>query len=182
MTIDLSKTIEAKSDQLNADDLLGIHKILKITAIKAGSADQPIIINFEGDQGKPYKPSKGMRRVLVSAWGPDGGSYVGRSIEVYNEPTVTWAGQAVGGIRISRMSDIKNTIVVPLALTRGKKVPLKISPLEIKEMSIEERQAKTLELLEKKGVTITSETKEIVESASTPEELKDIFTTLTNKE
>jgi len=37
--IDLSKTIEAKSDQLNADDLLGGPRILKITGIKAGSAE-----------------------------------------------------------------------------------------------------------------------------------------------
>ena len=129
--LDLSKTIEAKSNQLNADDLLGGPRVLRITNIKAGPAEQPVSISYEGDNGKPWKPSKGMRRVLVAAWGPDGSEYIGRSVEVFCDTTVKWAGEAVGGIRISRMSDIKTAIVMPLALSRGKKVPVTIRPLEI---------------------------------------------------
>ena len=128
--IDLSKTIEAKSDQLNADDLLGGPRVLKITGIKAGSAEQPVSISYEGDNGKPWKPSKGMRRVLVAAWGPDGSEYIGRYVEVHCDLTVKWAGESVGGIRILRMSDIKGAIVMALALSRGKKVPVTIRPLE----------------------------------------------------
>ena len=128
--IDLSKTIEAKSDQLNADDLLGGPRILKITSVKEGSAEQPIAIHYEGDKGKPWKPSKGMRRVLVAAWGRDGSEYPGRYVEVHCDLTVKWAGEAVGGVRITRLSDIKNTIVMALALSRGKKVPVTIRPLE----------------------------------------------------
>jgi hypothetical protein len=179
--IDVSKTIEAKSDQLNADDLLGGPRILKITAIKAGSADQPILISYEGDTGKPWKPSKGMRRVLVAAWGSDGDQYIGRSVEVYNDQSVKWAGAEVGGIRISRMSDIKNAIVLPLTLSRGKKTPVIIKPLEAKkELTIEDRRQKTLDLIQKSGIEITPELAESINACTTGEELKTIYESLKN--
>jgi len=181
--IDLSKTIEAKSDQLNADDLVGGPKILKITDIKAGSADQPIIINYEGDNGKPWKPSKGMRRVLVAAWGADGSAYIGRSVEVYRDASVKWAGQEVGGIRVSKMSDIKSTVVLSLTMTRGKKTPVTIKPLEVKkELSMSDRQEKTIELLKKAGVEVSTDIHETVMSCETTEQLKEVFETLTSKE
>jgi len=182
--IDLSKTIEAKSDQLNADDLLGGPRILKITAIKAGGADQPVAISYEGDGGKPWKPSKGMRRVLVAAWGADGEGYIGRSVEVYCEPAVKWAGEAVGGIRITRMSDIKNAIVSPLTLTRGKKTPVTIRPLDAatkKTLTIEDRQKKTLDLIYNAGVNITQEIENAVFACGTPEQLKAVFESATTK-
>ena len=70
---DLAKTIEPKSDQLNADDLIAGPRTIVITAVRAnaGSAEQPVSISFEGDDGKPYKPCKSMRRVMVHVWGPD---------------------------------------------------------------------------------------------------------------
>ena len=176
--IDISKTIEAKSDQLNADDLLGGPRILKITAVKAGTGEQPVSLSYEGDNGKPWKPSKGMRRVLVAAWGADGEAYVGRSVEVYCEPAVKWAGEAVGGIRVARMSDIKNAIVMPLTLTRGKKTPVTIRPLDIsvkKALTIEDRQKKTLDLIYNAGVNITKEIETAVFACVTPEQLKAVF-------
>jgi hypothetical protein len=190
MSIDLSKTIEAKSDQLNADDLLGGPRVLTITAVKAGSADQPIIINYQGDQGKPWKPSKGMRRVLVAAWGPDGSAYIGRSVEVFNDQTVKWAGEAVGGIRISRMSDIKTSIVMALTLTRGKKSPVTIRPLEVaapvappakKELTIDDRRQKTIDMIAKAGVQVTGNIIETVNACATPAELKAVYEALTTK-
>ena len=59
--LDMTTTIEAKSDQLNADDLIGSPKTIKITTVKACAGDQPIAVNYEGDNGKPYKPNKAMR-------------------------------------------------------------------------------------------------------------------------
>lgn len=107
--IDLSGTVEAKSDQLNAMDLTGV-KTLVVTSVKVTSGEQPISIHFEGDNGKPWKPCLGQRRILIDnhrGWGDDGSKYIGRTIEVYNEPTVMWAGKPYGGIRICGMSDIK---------------------------------------------------------------------------
>ena len=60
-TIDMKPTIVAKSDQLNADDLIGGPKTIKITRVTVTErAEQPCVINFEGDDGKPWKPSKSM--------------------------------------------------------------------------------------------------------------------------
>ena len=132
---DLSTTIEAKSDQLNADDLTGSPRTVKITDVRASSGDdQPITIHYEGDNGKPYKPCKSMRRVLVYCWGKNGDDYKGKSMTLFNDETVTWAGQAVGGIRISHMSHIDKDMSVVITKTRGKKAPWSIKKLEVKQV------------------------------------------------
>jgi len=177
--IDLRKTIEAKSDQLNADDLLGGPRILKITNVKAGSGEQPICIYYEGDNNKPWKPSKGMRRLLVAAWGPDGEAFIGRSVEVHNDLKVKWAGEEVGGIRILRMSDIKNTIVFALAISKGKKTSITIKPLEIpKDPTIEERRQKMIEAIKKEGILVTPEIEKSVSDCSTYEQLKQVYNSI----
>mgnify|MGYP000952184106 CR=1 FL=1 len=79
MSLDLSKTIAPKSDQLNADDMISGPRTITVTSVKLAAEDQPVSIHFVGDDGKPYKPCKSMRRVLVKAWGPDGAQYPGAS-------------------------------------------------------------------------------------------------------
>ena len=97
MSVDLSKTIAPKSDQLNADDLIARSMTIKITNVTGKDGDaQPISIFFEGDNGKPYKPCKSMRRVLVMVWGDQGKEYIGRSMTIYRDPAVVFGGIAVG--------------------------------------------------------------------------------------
>jgi hypothetical protein len=128
---DMLATIQPKSDQLNADDLIGgVLKVIKVTSVsRCKQPEQPIAIGFEGDNGKPYKPCKSMRRVMVNVWGPDGASYVGRSMELYRDDTVKFAGLDVGGIRISRMSDISKPVTMALTETRASKKPFTVKPL-----------------------------------------------------
>jgi len=65
--LDVSSTIQAKSDQLNADDLIaGQTKTIKVTKVSILGGEQPVALSYEGDGGKPYKPGKSMRRFLVS--------------------------------------------------------------------------------------------------------------------
>lgn len=128
--IDLSDTIAAKSDQLNADDLVGGDKIIKIRDVQVVKNDQPVSIFFDGEDKKPWKPCKSMRRILVMAWGDDGQKYKGRSLSLYLDPKVKWAGQEVGGIRIRAMSDIDKELRVALTVTRGKKEPYIVKKLE----------------------------------------------------
>lgn len=134
---DLSKTIAPKSDQLNSDDLISGPMTIKIKAVSAcpSSADQPIAISFEDDNGKPYKPCKSMRRVMVHVWGKDGANYVGRSMTLYRDPTVTWGGIAVGGIRISHMSDIKSSVTMALTATKASRKPYTVKPIETARMA-----------------------------------------------
>ena len=70
--IDLLPTVIPKSDQINADDLIGGPLTIKVTKVSlTEEKDQPFAINFEGDGRKPYKPCKSMRRVMIRIWGAD---------------------------------------------------------------------------------------------------------------
>jgi hypothetical protein len=106
---DMRAVIEPKSDQMNADDLLSGPKTITITKvdIRPGT-EQPVSMWYEGDGGKPFKPCKSMARVMVHCWGPDASQYIGRSMTLYCDPKVLWGGMAVGGIRISHMTDISD--------------------------------------------------------------------------
>jgi len=130
--IDMSSTIIPKSDQLNSDDLIGGPITIKITSVKKdeGSKEQPILIFFEGDNGKPWKPCKSMRKVLVEVWGKDGLSYVGRRLALYRDPTVTWGGLAIGGIRVSHMGDIDADRTFALTATKQSRKPYTVKRLK----------------------------------------------------
>jgi hypothetical protein len=127
---DLRRTIAPKSDQLNADDLIGDTKTIKVTKVSlCTEADQPIAINYEGDNGKPYKPCKSMRRVLVQVWGHDGNTFTGRRMTLYRDDKVTFGGAAVGGIRISHVSHIDHDVTMALTATRANRRPFTVKPL-----------------------------------------------------
>jgi hypothetical protein len=128
---DLSKTIAPKSDQLNSDDLIGGPITITLTRVSAneGTPEQPINVFFEGDGGKPYRPGKSMRRVLVHVWGKDGASYVGRSMTLYRDPDVQFGGLKVGGTRISHMSHIDKAQTMALTATKASRKPFTVKPL-----------------------------------------------------
>ena len=119
---DLRPTIEPKSDQLNSEQLLGGSMTIRVTDVRIGSSDeQPVSIHYECDNGRPFKPCKTMRKVLVYAWGQDGTQWAGKCMTLYNDQTVKFGGAEVGGIRISHMSDITGQMKVSLTATKGKK-------------------------------------------------------------
>jgi hypothetical protein len=119
---DLRPTIIPKSDQLNADQIVSGPFIITVTDVSVTSSkEQPVTIHYEGEGGRPYKPGLTMRKVLILAWGHDATQWVGKSMELFHEPSVKFGGDLVGGIRISRMSDIKGDIKVSLAASKGKK-------------------------------------------------------------
>ncbi len=127
----LSDTIVPNSNQLNADQLLGASMTIRVTGVKRGSGDdQPVIVNYEGDNGRPWKPCKSMRKVLIFAWGEDGSQWAGRMATLYNRKDVKFGGIEVGGIRISHLSHIKADIALSLNSTRGKKEPLVVKKLD----------------------------------------------------
>lgn len=129
--MDMLAVVEAKSDQMNAVDLLGGPKTIKITrvVVRKPDTDQPVSVFYEGDNGKPWKPCKSMCRVLLKIWKGDSKEYVGKSLTLFRDDEVTWAGRKEGGIRISHMSDMKNEELVPLTASRGKGFFYKVSPL-----------------------------------------------------
>lgn len=170
--LDLSKTIEAKSDQLNSDDLIGGARTIKITDVKViDSETQPVHINYEGDEGKPYKPNKGMRRALIQLWGANGKDYIGRSITLFRESSVRFAGSEVGGIQISHVSHIDKPERVLLTVSRGKKKPITINPIVVENKPLsDERFQKALTALEQGKTTI----EKLMEYDLTEEQLKQL--------
>ena len=130
--IDISHTIVPKSDQLNADQLIASPLTITVTKVtaRAGSDNQPVSIHYEGDKGRPYKPCLTMRKLLAFAWSPDAATWVGRAMTLYHEPSVLWAGEEVGGIRISHMSDIQGNIKISLAKSKTKKEQVSVQKMD----------------------------------------------------
>ncbi|MDF2915945.1 MAG: RoPhREQ2 gp58 [Microbacterium sp.] len=127
--MDLTETTAPRSDQQNYDDVATTPRTVTIEEVRPGSAEQPVEIHLVEYPGRPYKPSKSMRRVLVAAWGADSTKYAGRSIRIYGDPTVKFGGQTTGGIKLSHLSDIDAPLTVHLTATRGKRAPHTVEPL-----------------------------------------------------
>lgn len=139
--VDMSKTIAPKSDQTNYDDFLVGPKTITITGVKStGNVNdqQPVSIHYQGDAGKPYKPCKSMRRVMVRVWGNEGAEYVGKSMTLFGDPNVIFGGQKVGGIRISHMSHIDKEINVPLTASKTKRMLYTVKPLKVDMVDIQD--------------------------------------------
>lgn len=127
---DMTDTIIPKSDQLNAEDILTGPVTITITDVKRGNAEQPVdMVTAEFGPGRPYKPSKTMRRVIVNAWGKDTSAYVGRRIRIYRDPEVNFGKDKVGGIKISHLSHIDKRMEIALTVTRGRRAQFAVDPL-----------------------------------------------------
>ncbi len=129
--MDMQPTIQPKSDQINSDDLISGPRTVRITKVSANEAtpEQPVNVFFDGDGGKPFRPCKSMRRVMVAAWGPDASAYVGRSMTLYRDQNVKFGGMAVGGIRVSHMSHLERDLTIALTETRAKRAPYTVRKL-----------------------------------------------------
>lgn len=128
-SLDITDSIAPKSDQKNAEDFLTGPQTFVVEKVTKGSVEQPFNIHLVGEPGKPYRPSKSMRRILAVAWGTNAALYAGRSLTLYLDPDVKYGGKPVGGIKISHMSHIEKPITRALTTTRGSKAPHTVRPL-----------------------------------------------------
>jgi hypothetical protein len=127
---DLTDTVAPKSDQMNADDLMTGPRTFTIAEVRKANGEQPVnVVLAEFPSGRPFKPCKSMRRVMVAAWGKDASAYAGRRLTLYRDQKVRFAGEEVGGIRISHMSHIDARLTLALTVTRGKRAPYVVEPL-----------------------------------------------------
>lgn len=146
---DMSATIAAKSDQINAADLIGAPRTITIreVRIKAGE-DQPVTILIEGDS-KAFRPCKGVRRLMVRVWGADANQYIGQSMTLFCDPKVTWAGKEEGGIRVSHMTGLNEKIVEFMRVSRAATKPYEVFPLKPAQPTEDPATAWTKRQLEK---------------------------------
>lgn len=158
--MDITRTVEPRSDQLNFDDVQAHPLTITITEVKQGSPEQPVELHNAEFPGRPYRPGKSMRRVLIAAWGTEASAYVGRMVTLYGDPTVKFGKDAVGGIRISHLSHIDRPLTVPLTVTRGKRAPFTVQPLQGSEAAIDRlSSAETLDALKDVWDTLAPQVK-----------------------
>lgn len=118
--MDISAALVAKSDQLNASDLTGSPIVATIKDVRRGDAVKPVIVELDGMDGRPWKPSKGMLRVIAHAWGTESDKWVGRLVKLANNPEVIYAGEKVGGVEVIAMSHIGGAFTIPVRISQKK--------------------------------------------------------------
>lgn len=129
---DVSFALEAKSDQLNAIDIMGYEPVITIRDVKVLKGEQPVSVFYHGDNNRPWKPCKGMLRILAAAWGRDSKLWIGKSLQIYCDEKVRYAGKEVGGVRIRAMSDIhSNGMNFMITLNRQQRVPYPVGFLSM---------------------------------------------------
>lgn len=124
-------TAEPRSDQLNADDLIGSPRTVTIAGVKPGSAEQKYDIVLEGEQ-RVWRPPLTILRLLMAAWGDEADVWKGRRVTLYRDPTVTFGPDSVGGIRVSHMSHLPDgkPFTARVTVKRGRRAPITVQPLD----------------------------------------------------
>ncbi|OBB49926.1 hypothetical protein [Mycolicibacterium fortuitum] len=124
-------TAEPRSDQWNADDFIGGPRVFTVAGVKVGSAEQKYDVQLAEGEGRVWRPPLTVLRILIAAWGDEAAEWTGRRVELYRDTSITFGPDAVGGIRISRMSDLPNgkALTVKLTSKRGKRTAHTVDPL-----------------------------------------------------
>lgn len=128
----LTQAAPPKSDQLNADDLIGGAITITINEVRVfGEGDQRVNVYYDGCDGKPYKPCKSMIRVMAHVWGDESDNAVNQSMTLFCDKSVKFGGEAVGGIRISHMTGLNGPKSFGLTATRGRRKKYTVQPLNV---------------------------------------------------
>jgi hypothetical protein len=119
-----------KTEQLNADDLIGGPLVITIERVDVKPGDEaPLWIFHNDDKGRSYKPCLTVRKLLKAGWGTQTAEWVGRKMQLYRDPSITFGRDKIGGIRVSHMTDIGDGITEKLMVTRGKRKEFNVMPL-----------------------------------------------------
>lgn len=138
--MDITDTLAPTSDQLDAIELVAGPRIFTVDRVTAGNSEQPVQVYFS-DFPRPWRPSKGMRRVLAACWGADASVWAGRRVELFRDPSVTFGKDTPGGTRIRALSHIDGQKKVPLLVSRGKSAVFVVEPLAAGPQLITDKQA-----------------------------------------
>lgn len=124
-------TAEPRSDQWNADDFIGSARTFTIAGVKVGAAEQKYDIELVEGEGRVWRPPLTVLRLLISAWGDEAATWTGRRVTLYRDESIKFGSDAVGGIRVSHMSDLPGgkSLTVKLTSTRGRRASHTVQPL-----------------------------------------------------
>ena len=127
--MDISATLAPDSDQLDAIDLATSGpRVFTIKGVRGGNDEQPVQVDLE-EFPRPWRPGKSMRRVLAACWGVKATEWIGRRVELYCDPDVSFGKEKVGGTRVRALSHIGKRQSVPLLVSRGKSAIYTVDPL-----------------------------------------------------
>ena len=131
--LDLSGTIKAKSDQLNADDFISGDKLVQVEGVNLmKDPQQPVHIYYYGCEGKPFKPCLTVRRILIKLWGIDGSQWADKWMNLYVDQSVSFGKQKnIGGIRVNAVSHIPSAATISLSIRRGVKQHFVVQPIQL---------------------------------------------------
>lgn len=126
-------TAEPRSDQWNADDFIGGPRTFTIASVTVGKAEQKYDIELVEGEGRSWRPPLTMLRLLIAAWGDEAAEWVGRKVTLYRDPSVRFGSDAVGGIRVSHMTDLPDgkAFRVPLTSQRGRRSLVSVEPMTV---------------------------------------------------
>lgn len=125
-------TAEPRSDQINADDLIGGPATYTIKAIHPGKAEQKYDIELAEIEGRAWRPPKTVRAILIEAWGDDAANWIGQRVTLFRDESVKFGGQIDPGIRVSHATGLpgnKPFTTSPILVSRGKRRRFTIQPL-----------------------------------------------------
>lgn len=124
-------TAEPRSDQINADDFVGSAQTYTISGARQGTAEQKYDFSLAEVPGRVWRPPLTVLRLLIEAWGDESDNWVGRRVTLFRDSSVSFGRDAVGGIRISHMSDLPDNkpLKVKLTTKRGKRELFTVQPL-----------------------------------------------------
>lgn len=107
--INTQRAIQARSDQINADDIIPARPIDVVLTglVRETDVNGNWQLEIETINSKLYRPSKGMATVLVQVLGEDESNWRGRVVRLFKDETVKFGRDNVGGVRISHISGIK---------------------------------------------------------------------------
>lgn len=124
-------TAEPRSDQWNADDFVGGPRTFTIAGVKPGAAEQKYDVELVEGEGRVWRPPLTVLRLLIEAWGNEAGEWVGRRVTLYRDSSVRFGPDAVGGVRVSHMSDLPGgkPFSPRITVSRGRRATVTVEPL-----------------------------------------------------
>ena len=130
--MDISGVITPDTDEMVAADLIGsppqVFTIAEVTETVRENGKRAANIRLEGFP-RPWRPGKGMSRVMADNWGRETQGWIGRRVELYGDPDVFFGKEKTGGVRISRLSGIDAPRTTRINPRGGKNASWTVQPL-----------------------------------------------------
>lgn len=130
--MDISQLITPDSDEMVAADLIGsppqVFTIAEVTETVREKGKRVANIRLEGFP-RPWRPGKGMSRVMADNWGRETQGWIGKQVELYGDPDVFFGAEKTGGVRISRLSHISAPKTTRINPRSGRNSSWTVQPL-----------------------------------------------------